>query len=76
MLHPYPSWEVNSLESDGTILTADTTGGRTNAPKATIADGQLADNSSIISTFRIRIDECDRLWVMIQIHYYFNKISI
>ncbi|XP_055294951.1 protein yellow [Sitodiplosis mosellana] len=63
-LIPYPSWEVNSLDSDGTVTTAETTGGRTNAPKATVVDGQLADNSSIISTFRIRVDECDRLWVM------------
>lgn len=63
-LMPYPSWEANSLDSDGTVTTADTTGGRTNAPKATASDSKLADNSSIISTFRIRVDECDRLWVM------------
>lgn len=64
-LIPYPSWNSNSLQSDGFSATADgTAGGRTNAPKATVVDGQLADNSSIISTFRIRVDECDRLWVM------------
>lgn len=62
-LIPYPSWEANTLQSDG-FSTADTMGGRTNAPKATVVDSQLADNSSIISTFRIRCDECDRLWVM------------
>lgn len=62
-LIPYPSWQANSLESDG-FSTAKTMGGRTNAPMALVVDGQLADNSSIISTFRIRIDECDRLWVM------------
>lgn len=63
-LIPYPSWSANSLKSDG-FSTAETAGGRTNAPKATVVDdGQLADNSSIISTFRIRVDECDRLWVM------------
>ena len=62
-LIPYPSWQANSLQSDG-FSTAESMGGRTNAPKATIVDGQLADNSSIISTFRIRVDECDRLWVM------------
>lgn len=28
------------------------------------SEGSLADNSSIVSTFRIRVDECDRLWVM------------
>lgn len=63
ILNPFPSWEANSLESDG-FSTANTAGGRTNAPKAAAVDGQLADNSSIISTFRIRVDECDRLWVM------------
>lgn len=63
ILIPYPSWEANSLETDG-FSTTQTMGGRTNAPKATVVDGQLADNSSIISTFRIRVDECDRLWVM------------
>lgn len=63
-LIPYPSWNSNSLKADG-VSTAESAGGRTNAPKATVVDdGQLADNSSIISTFRIRVDECDRLWVM------------
>lgn len=60
---PYPNWQANSLDSDG-FSSAETMGGRTNAPKATVVDGRLADNSSIISTFRIRVDECDRLWVM------------
>lgn len=63
ILMPYPSWQANSLDSDG-FSTAETMGGRTNALKATVVDGQLADNSSIISTFRIRVDECDRLWIM------------
>lgn len=62
-LIPYPNWEANTIESDGTLAT-ETSGGRINAPKATQVDGGLADNSSIISTFRIRVDECDRLWVM------------
>lgn len=62
-LIPYPSWQANSLHLDG-FSTAESMGGRTNAPKATVVDSQLADNSSIISTFRIRVDECDRLWVM------------
>lgn len=65
ILMPYPNWQANSLDSDG-FSTAETMGGggRTNAPMATVVDGQLADNSSIISTFRIRVDECDRLWIM------------
>lgn len=62
-LIPYPSWQANSLHSDG-VSTAESMGGRTNTPKATAIDRRLADNSSIISPFRIRVDECDRLWVM------------
>lgn len=62
-LIPYPSWEANTIESDSSSAP-ETTGGRLNAPKAAHVDGGLADNSSIISTFRIRVDECDRLWVM------------
>lgn len=60
---PYPSWQANTVESDG-FSTAETTSDRKNAPKAVAGDGQLTDNSSIISTFRIAADECDRLWVM------------
>lgn len=60
---PYPNWQANLLDVDG-FSTADTMGGRMSAPKAPVVDGQLVDNSSIISTFRIRADECDRLWVM------------
>lgn len=63
VLIPYPSWEANTVESDG-ISSTKTSAGRTNAPKATAVNGQLGDNSSIISTFRISVDECDRLWVM------------
>lgn len=63
ILMPYPSWEANSVESDG-VSSVKTSAGRTNAPKASAGNGQLVDNSSIISTFRIRVDECDRLWVM------------
>lgn len=29
-----------------------------------LVDGVLADNSTIISTWRVYVDECDRLWVM------------
>lgn len=63
VLIPYPNWEANTIESDGSTAQA-SAAGRTNAPKATVVDGNLADNSSIISTFRVRVDECDRLWVM------------
>lgn len=60
---PYPNWEANKVESDGT-QTQERIGGHDNAAKAQIVEGGLADNSSIISTFRVRVDECDRLWVM------------
>lgn len=63
VLIPYPNWEANAIGSEGSTVK-ETTGGRTNAPKATVVDANLADNSSIISTFRVRVDECDRLWVM------------
>lgn len=63
VLIPYPNWESNVIGSEGATVK-ETTGGRTNAPKATVVDANLADNSSIISTFRVRVDECDRLWVM------------
>lgn len=39
-------------------------GGRANAPTAVQSNAGLASNETIISTFRIRVDECDRLWVM------------
>lgn len=46
------------------MIGAETAAGRTNAKSASASDKELADNSTIISTFRIRVDECDRLWVM------------
>lgn len=63
VLQPYPSWEANRVDSDGS-QTPENVGGRTDAKKAEVVEAALADNSSIISTFRIRVDECDRLWVM------------
>lgn len=60
---PYPNWEANTIESDG-AGSSETVKGRADAKKAEVVDGALADNSSIISTFRIRVDECDRLWVI------------
>jgi len=63
VLTPYPNWEANTIESDGTG-SGETVKGRADAKKAEVVDGALADNSSIISTFRVRVDECDRLWVM------------
>lgn len=63
ILHPYPSWQANTIESEGS-QPQEFAAGRTAAKEAEAVNGPLADNSSIISTFRIRVDECDRLWVM------------
>lgn len=63
VLIPYPSWEANTIESDGPS-SSQTAADRAHAAAATVVEGALADNKSIISTFRIRVDECDRLWVM------------
>lgn len=45
---PYPSWEANKV------------------PKEDCGEEgcKLKDNSTIISTFRIQADKCDRLWVL------------
>lgn len=67
VLHPYPSWKANTLpaDQDDQVMRMPTaTGGHDNAPKAIVSNTTLLDESSIISTFRIRVDECDRLWVM------------
>lgn len=67
VLHPYPSWSANELpatESDEKPQE-NYGGGRTDAKAAEKADNLLEkNNETIISTFRIRADECDRLWVM------------
>ncbi|XP_055596515.1 protein yellow [Uranotaenia lowii] len=52
LLHPYPSWEANELPK----MDSD--------EKSESSPKQLKDNNTIISTFRVRADECDRLWVM------------
>lgn len=68
MLHPYPTWEANELPFEAQAAPADDTnygGGRTDAKAAEKGENILEkDSSKIISTFRIRVDECDRLWVM------------
>lgn len=53
LLHPYPSWEANQIPT-----RKDSEDQASGSPKL------LEDNSTIISTFRVRADECDRLWVM------------
>lgn len=64
-LIPYPSWEANTIEADVSQSPESSDGhGRIDAPEATVLNNQLHDQSSIISTFRIQVDECDRLWVM------------
>lgn len=67
MLHPYPSWSANELPSTETDEKANDSygGGRTEAKAAEKGENLLEkNNQTIISTFRIRADECDRLWVM------------
>ncbi|KAJ6649551.1 Protein yellow [Pseudolycoriella hygida] len=64
ILHPYPSWEANTLPDGVQSQSEATAGGRAAAPKAVQSNVGALSNSSIISTFRIRVDECDRLWVM------------
>lgn len=64
-LRPYPSWEANKLPIDVQPQEQKTpAGGRLDAEKAQDAGIQLQDNATIISTFRIQVDACDRLWVM------------
>lgn len=50
VLHPYPSWTANNLP--------------VRSESEDDGSKQLEDNITIISTFRVRADECDRLWVM------------
>lgn len=65
ILIPYPSWETNTIESSGPRTNVgERIGGHDSAAQATVSDVALKNNASIISTFRIRVDECDRLWVM------------
>lgn len=66
VFHPYPSWEANELPADEHVAaTENYGGGRTDAKEAEKGENILEkNNSTIISTFRIRVDECDRLWVM------------
>lgn len=67
VLYPYPSWEANELPTEAGTTESNNNygGGRTDAKAAEKAENVLEkNNATIISTFRIRIDECDRLWVM------------
>ncbi|EDW02839.1 protein yellow [Drosophila grimshawi] len=64
-LRPYPSWEANKLPIDVKPQDHKTpAGGRLDADKAKDESVQLMDNATIISTFRIHVDSCDRLWVL------------
>jgi Major royal jelly protein len=66
VFHPYPSWADNELPGEApTTEESNYGGGRLDAKPAEKVDNVLEkNNATIISTFRIRIDECDRLWVM------------
>ena len=64
VLYPYPSWEVNTLP-DTFPGNVSSTG---NINKIKYHDKSMDDNGrmrlKIYSSFRLRIDECDRLWVI------------
>lgn len=64
LLRPYPAWEENTQDIEEQPSTESRIGGHDNAGPATISNKALTNNASIISTFRIRVDECDRLWVI------------
>lgn len=65
VIHPYPSWEANELPAEEAKTDESYGGGRTDAKAAEKGENLLEkNNETIISTFRIRVDECDRLWVM------------
>ncbi|XP_011197217.1 protein yellow [Bactrocera dorsalis] len=64
-LRPYPSWEANTLPIDVEPQEAKpSAGGRLDADKPQSVETTLTDNATIISTFRIQADVCDRLWVL------------
>ncbi|XP_053959654.1 protein yellow [Anastrepha ludens] len=64
-LRPYPSWATNTLPIDVQPQEGKTpAGGRLDADKALPTETELKDNATIISTFRIQVDVCDRLWVL------------
>lgn len=68
VLTPYPDWASNELPADETTKQSEEdknyAGGRTDAKPAEKGENILdKNNATIISTFRIRADECDRLWV-------------
>jgi Major royal jelly protein len=59
ILHPYPSWEANTLPESDDAATETPTRRRRD-----VNEILAKNNQTIISTFRLRADECDRLWVM------------
>lgn len=59
ILHPYPNWEANTLPASGDAASESSSRRRRDAE-----DILAKNNQTIISTFRLRADECDRLWVM------------
>lgn len=61
VLHPYPSWEANNLPQESSDES--TTESNHGDAKKTV-DILEKNNQTIISTFRVMADECDRLWVM------------
>ncbi|XP_055710597.1 L-dopachrome tautomerase yellow-f2 [Phlebotomus papatasi] len=66
-LRPYPNWEANSLPVDHEPSATTEGPPRDRLAAASLpkdVESRPLSNESIISTFRIRVDECDRLWVV------------
>lgn len=62
VLTPYPDWTSNELPVEDKTKQSDEEKNISVAEKReNILD---KNNATIISTFRIRADECDRLWVI------------
>ncbi|GAB0089073.1 protein yellow [Sergentomyia squamirostris] len=66
-LRPYPNWEANTLPVDHEPSATTEGPPRDRLAAATLTkdvESHILRNDSIVSTFRLRVDECDRLWVV------------
>lgn len=75
-LIPYPDWNTNFIKIDSKNTTNQTESVTSNSPAppaspplaaaaVTKSEDKLLENdATIVSTFQIRVDECNRLWIM------------
>lgn len=63
---PYPSWNTNFFKSENKLNneTAASTAGNTTTNEIDTFQNPLDEMAKIVSPFQIRVDECNRLWVM------------